>query len=116
MMASGEGILAIIGGLILASAYISWFLIAIIGLMVYWFAIYLIADKNLEGWPAMQYAFQGLMKNFWGVTGTVIVGQLMIMIGMMMCIVPGISFGKLVQAHQSHPISYNEFYVELVLA
>lgn len=90
MISSGEAILGLVGGCLLAFTYISWILLAIIGWMVYIFATIMIVDKKVDGLPAMQYAFKGVLKNFWGVVGTMIVGQLMLMAGMMMCFVPGI--------------------------
>ena len=90
MVASGEGPLELFGGLILTIAYIAWLSVAILGWIVYLFGIFLIADKNLQGLPAMQYALKGALMNFWGVIGTVLVGQLMIIGGFMLCFVPGI--------------------------
>jgi uncharacterized membrane protein len=116
LVSAQNDVLTVLGGVLLAIAYISWIFVAMVGWMVYLFAIFLIADKNLEPLPAMQYAFQGALKNFWGVLGTVLVGQLMIMAGVMLCIVPGIllipmlfaghfmAYWKIFGVEQSQPI------------
>jgi uncharacterized membrane protein len=88
MISTQDGILPVLGGFILTIAYVSWILLAIVGWIVYMFATMLIVDKKLDGLPAMQYALKGVLRNFWGLLGTVLVGQLMMMGGMMLCIVP----------------------------
>lgn len=90
MVASGEAGIVVVGGILLTLAYTSWIFVAMAGWMVYLFAVFLIADKQLEGFAAMQYALKGVLKNFWGLIGTVLVGQLMIIAGTMLCVVPGI--------------------------
>jgi hypothetical protein len=90
LISTQDGILPYLGGFVLGIAYVSWILLAMIGWITYMFATMLIADKKLDGLPAMQYAFKGVLTNFWGIAGTVLVGQLMMMVGMMLCIVPGI--------------------------
>ena len=54
------------------------------------FAALLIVDKKLDGPAAMLYAWKGMLKNFWGVLGCSIVGQLMVFVGTMLCFVPGL--------------------------
>jgi hypothetical protein len=90
MLASEAPVLMMVAGLLLICAYIGWIFLAGFAAMVFMFAAILIVDKKLEGPAAMMWAWKGVLKNFWGVVGCSIVGQLMILIGMMFCIVPGI--------------------------
>lgn len=87
-MATEQAILMLVAGVLLAVVYASWFLLIGLASMVFMFASFLIVDKKMDGWPAMKLAFQGTMKNFWGLLAYAIVGQIAVIIGAIMCIVP----------------------------
>ncbi len=90
LMASGKGVLMLFGGFFLVFAYIGWILLAGIASMILMFAALLIVDRKVEGPAAMKLACQGALKNFWGVLGCSVVGQLMVFVGTMLCFVPGL--------------------------
>ena len=113
MMGSQEPVLMAFAGFMMIFLYAGWILIIAIASMLFMIAVLLIVDKNLEGPAAFSYAMQGLRKNFWGIVGSAIVGQLIILVGTAMCIVPGILMIPIVFA--GHFIVYRKIYgVEMV--
>ena len=85
---NGRFILIGIPVVFLATAY--WMIVLSILIMVYTFAICLVVDKKMDGWPAMAAATKGVCLNFFGVAGTSFVGQAEYFIGAMMCFIPGL--------------------------
>ena len=68
-------------------------LIANLAIMLpFLFTFQLIADRNLPAIPAMKMSFQGVVRNFWGVLGYLVVLTIVSVVLTMMCYVPGILF------------------------
>ena len=88
LMSSQQSLLGLVGGLILAMSYIYWVFVAIVAQVFPFLACALIVDKNLEAVPAAKLAVNGIVANFWGVVGTMIVGNLMIFAATLMCFFP----------------------------
>ena len=105
---SQEPVVMVISGVIMFLVYFGLIMILGIALLWFMFGVFLIVDKNLEGPAAMKYAAEGVWKNFWGVAGAAIVGQLMVFIGTLMCIAPGILVLPIVYA--GHFIAYQKIF------
>ena len=88
LMSTQEPPLVLTGILLVVLAFAYWILVVSLCLMVFWFAIFLIVDKKLDPWPAIKLGTEAVLKNFWGVLGVVSVGQLIYLIGVMMCVIP----------------------------
>ena len=90
MMASEIPVLMIVAALLLFCAYVGWILLAGFAGMLFMFAALLIVDKKLEGPAAMKFAWKGLWSNFWSALACSVVGQLMVLVGILFCFVPGL--------------------------
>ncbi len=66
------------------------------------FVFQLIVDRNVKAMAAVRLSFRGVVKNFWGVLGFVIVLMFVSLILTMMCYVPAILF---------MPISFGAMYL-----
>jgi uncharacterized membrane protein len=108
MMGSQEPVLMIVAGFMLAFVYLGWILIIAVASILFMFAILLIVDRKLEGPAAMRVALEGVTTNFWGVLACATVGQIIILVGMMMCIVPGILMVPIVFA--GHFVVYRKIF------
>lgn len=108
LMASEQPILMLIAGVLLACLYVGWILVIGLASMVFVFGSFLIVDRNLDGWPAMKVAFQGTMKNFWGLLVYSIVGQIAVVIGALMCIVPAFLMIPILFA--GHLVAYRKIF------
>ena len=108
LMGSQEPALIAISVFLLVCVYVGWILFIGVASMVFMFAVLLIVDKEMEGPAAMRYAAQGLTTNFWGVLASATVGQLILFIGMAMCIVPGILMVPIVFA--GHFVVYRKIF------
>ena len=90
MMGSQDALLMMIAGVLLCLATGYWLFVVSMSMMVFIFAIFLIVDKKMDGWPAIQYAMKGVSKNFWGIVGTSIAGQVIYFVGAMLCFFPAL--------------------------
>lgn len=108
LMGSLEPVLMIVSGMLMMCAYVGWILIIGVASMLFMFAILLIVDKKLEGPAAMRCALKGMTTNFWGVVASASVGQLVLFLGSMMCIVPGILMLPIVFA--GHFVVYRKIF------
>ena len=90
LIGSQEPALVIPGILIMVAAFVYWALVASIAMVYLMFAILLIVDKKMDPWPASMLALKGVSRNLMGVIGVSVVGQLIYLVGAMMCLIPGI--------------------------
>lgn len=104
----GEPALTIVGCLILGTGYFLCIVLSCLFYPILQFVMLLIVDKNLEPWPAVSAAFGSVLKNFWGMVGMALVGQLIILIGLMLCVVPGILAIPLV--FTGHFVAYQKIF------
>ena len=108
MMSTGEPVLAAVGGLALTVAVIYVLVLNAVVSCGMLFACLLVVEYRMEGWPAFQTAMSGILKNVWGVTAASVVGQLLVMLGTMMCIIPGILMLPMLLA--GHFICYQKIF------
>lgn len=88
MISLGDEAIVAVGVIIIALAYVGMFVLVLPFQLTIFFASALIVDRNMEGWPAFKLACQGTRGNFSQLLGCAVVGQLILMIAVMMCIVP----------------------------
>lgn len=113
MMAAQSAAMTVLAMLAMCSVYVVWILIIGVAGMVFMFAALLIVDKRLEGPAAMGLAFKGLTTNLMGVLLSATIGQVILLLGTMLCIVPGILLVPIVFA--GHFVVYQKIYgVEMV--
>lgn len=105
---SQEPTLILISVVLMVYVPVGLFLIMAMASMMFMFAVLLIVDRDLEGPAAMRFALQGVTTNFWGVLASATVGQLLIVAGTMMCIVPGLLMIPIVFA--GHFIVYQKIF------
>lgn len=107
-MNSQELVVILSSGILLFLAFAGWFVVAGITSLLFMLAAFLIVDKNLDGHVAMRLAVSGLMANFFGILSSSIVGQLAILLGTAMCIVPGFLVFPIVLA--GHFVVYQKIF------
>ena len=90
MISIGEPLPAIIGAFMIAMGYGT--LIVGSGLMTFGllFSAGLIVEYQMKGFDAFKLALSGVMTNFWGLLLASLVGSLIYLLGIMLCIIPGI--------------------------
>lgn len=108
MMTAQSAVMTMIAILAMCLIYVSWILVIGVAGMVFMFAALLIVDKQLEGPAAIRFAFKGFTNNLGGVVLSATVGQLILVFGTMMCIVPGILLIPIVFA--GHFVVYRKIF------
>ena len=98
----------ILGVLLICMSLGYFMLVVSISMMVFIFAIFLIVDKKIDGWPAIKYAMRGVIRNFWGIVWSSLAGQLIYFVGAMLCLFPALLTIPVIVA--GHFIAYWKIY------
>ena len=88
MINLGDDAIGAAGVIMIALDYVGLFVFALPFQFTIIFACALVVDRKMDGWPAFKLACQGTRGNFSQLLGCAIVGQLILMIAVMMCVVP----------------------------
>jgi len=104
MLGAPEQNLIVPGFLLIGIGIVYWFIIISFILIVFMFAILLVVDKGVDGTKAFQLAVKGVGKNFWGVLGCAVVGQVVYVIAAMFCFFPAILYLPIMMA--GHFVAY----------